>query len=58
MEISLFTVFAVLFFGFLRLLSVAGAVLPSKFAPPFNDSRQSLKGLNGAGAKPCAGIAL
>lgn len=40
------------------LFSVVGAVLPSKFAPPFNDSRQSLKGLNGAGAKPCAGIAL
>ena len=55
MEISLFTDSAVLFFGFLGLLSVAEAVSSSKFAPPFNDSRQSLKGLNGAGAEPCAG---
>ena len=37
------------------LFSVAGAVSPTKFAPPFNDSRQSLKGLNVAGAEPCAG---
>lgn len=29
--------------------SVSKAASPSKFAPPFNDSRQSLKGLNGAG---------
>jgi hypothetical protein len=57
-EISISTDSAVLFFCFLSLFSVAGAVLPSKFAPPFNDSRQSLKGLNRAGAKPCAGIAL
>ena len=58
MEISLSADLAVLFFRFLGLFSVAGAVLNSKFAPPFNDSRQSLKGLNRAGAKPCAGIAL
>ena len=55
MEISLSTDSAVLFFGFLGLFSVSGAVLHSKFAPPFNDSRQSLKGLNGAGAEPCTG---
>ena len=47
--------FAVLFFRFLSLFSVAGAVWPSKFASPFNDSRQSLKGLNGAEAESCAG---
>ena len=35
--------------------SVAGTVLPSDFAPPFNDSGQSLKGLNRAGVEPCAG---
>ena len=53
MEISLSTDSAVLFFGFLSLFSVVGAVSSSKFAPPFNDSRQSLKGLNGA--EPIAG---
>ena len=55
LEISLSADSAGLFFGFLGLFSVAGAVWPSKFAPPFNDSRQSLKGLNKAGAEPCAG---
>ena len=55
MEISLFTDSAVLFFGFLGLLSVAEAVSSSKFAPPFNDSRQSLKGLNRAGVETYAG---
>jgi len=45
-EISLSADSAVLFFRFLSLFSVAGAVSPSKFAPPFNDSGQSLKGLN------------
>jgi len=53
-EISLFTDSAVLFFRFLSLFSVSEAVFPSDFAPPFNDSRQSLKGLNGAGTEPCA----
>ena len=38
---------AVLFFCFLSLFSVAGAVSFFDFAPLFNDSRQSLKGLNG-----------
>ena len=33
-------------FRFLSLFSVSEAVSPSKFAPPFNDSGQSLKGLN------------
>ena len=42
-------------FRFLSLFSVSEAVSPSKIAPPFNDSRQSLKGLNGAGAEPCTG---
>jgi len=37
----------------LSLFSVSEAVSPSDFAPPFNDSRQSLKGLNGA--ESCAG---
>jgi hypothetical protein len=46
-EISLSADSAVLFFRFLSLFFVAGAVSPSKFAPPFNDSEQSLKGLNG-----------
>ena len=53
MEISLSADSAVLFFHFLSLFSVAGVALPSDFAPPFNDSRQSLKGLNGA--ESCAG---
>ena len=52
MEIRLSADSAVLFFGFLGLFSVAGAVSFSKFAPPFNDSRQSLKGLDGIGAGP------
>ena len=39
LEIRLSADSAVLFFGFLGLFSVAEAVLPSKFAPPFNDSR-------------------
>ena len=46
---------AVLFFRLLNLFSVAGTILHSKFAPPFNDSRQSLKGLNRVGAEPCTG---
>jgi hypothetical protein len=46
-EISLSTDSAVLFFRFLNLFSVEGAVSPAKFAPPFNDSGQSLKGLKG-----------
>ena len=54
-EISLSADSAVLFFRFLSLFSVSEAVSPSKIAPPFNDSRQSLKGLNGAGAEPCTG---
>jgi hypothetical protein len=45
-EISLSADLAVLFFRFLSLFSVSEAVSPSKFAPPFNDSGQSLKGLN------------
>jgi len=52
-EISLSADSAVLFFRFLSLFSVAGAVSPSKFAPPFNDSGQSLKGLNEV--EPCDG---
>lgn len=55
MEISLSADSAVLFFRFLSLFSVAGAVSPSDFAPPFNDRGQSLKGLNGAEAESCAG---
>ena len=53
LKISLFTDSAILFFRFLSLFSVSEAVSPSDFAPPFNDSRQSLKGLNGA--ESCAG---
>lgn len=49
MEISLSSDSAVLFFRFLRLFSVSGTASPSNFAPPFNDSGQSLKGLNGEG---------
>ena len=46
---------AVLFFCFLSLFSVAGAVSFFDFAPLFNDSRQSLKGMNGGWVEPCAG---
>jgi len=53
LKISLFTDSAILFFRFWSLFSVSEAVSPSDFAPPFNDSRQSLKGLNGA--ESCAG---
>ncbi len=42
-------------FRFLSLFSVSETISSSKFAPPFNDSRQLLKGLNRAGAEPCAG---
>lgn len=42
-------------FSVFELFSVSEAVSPSKFAPPFNDSGQSLKGLNRAGAESCAG---
>ena len=55
MEISLSTHFCGFIFSLFELFSVAEAVLPSKFAPPFNDSRQSLKGLNRAEAESCAG---
>ena len=40
-------------FSVFEPFSVSEAVSPSDFAPPFNDSRQSLKGLNGA--ESCAG---
>ena len=33
------------FLGFLRPFWVVGVTSPSQFAPPFNDSRQSLKGI-------------
>ena len=52
MGISLSTDSAVLFFC---LFSVAVAVLPSDFVPPFNDSEQLLKGLIGAGQSLVSG---